>query len=316
MKILFYGAGVIGSLYAARLQEMGQNVSILARGQRLTDIRKHGIVLKNIMTGQETTTSIDVVEKLSPQDTYDLVVITLSKNCISEVLPILAANHSTATFLFMCNNAAGTDEMVQLLGKERIMLGFAGAGGIREDHVVNYAIVSKHKQPTTFGELNGANTPRLKQIVSMFKNAKFPVTTCSQMDAWLKTHVAEISPVANALYMCGGDNYRLAKTHKAVVYMIRAIREGYQVLQALNVPIVPSKHKLVKWVPEFVLVALAKLALNSKKATYLIGHAQAARSEMLHLANEFRTLVKKTSIATPAIDHLYTYANSGDQKKD
>ena len=36
MKILFYGAGVLGSLFAARLQESGQEVSILARGQRWT----------------------------------------------------------------------------------------------------------------------------------------------------------------------------------------------------------------------------------------------------------------------------------------
>ncbi len=47
MKILFYGAGVLGSLYAARLQEAGQEVSILARGQRLADIREHGIVLED-----------------------------------------------------------------------------------------------------------------------------------------------------------------------------------------------------------------------------------------------------------------------------
>ncbi len=40
MKILFYGAGVLGSLYAARLQESGQEVSILARGQRLA---QHGL---------------------------------------------------------------------------------------------------------------------------------------------------------------------------------------------------------------------------------------------------------------------------------
>jgi 2-dehydropantoate 2-reductase len=32
MKVLFYGAGVIGSLYAARLRAAGQNVRIPARG--------------------------------------------------------------------------------------------------------------------------------------------------------------------------------------------------------------------------------------------------------------------------------------------
>ncbi len=34
MDILVYGAGVLGSLYAARLQQAGQHVTILARGPR------------------------------------------------------------------------------------------------------------------------------------------------------------------------------------------------------------------------------------------------------------------------------------------
>ncbi len=38
MKILVYGAGNIGSLYAALLKESGQDVSILARGKRLADL--------------------------------------------------------------------------------------------------------------------------------------------------------------------------------------------------------------------------------------------------------------------------------------
>ncbi|MDQ2831909.1 MAG: hypothetical protein M3Y74_23020, partial [Chloroflexota bacterium] len=45
MTILVYGAGVLGSVYAARLHDAGHTVSILARDQRLADLRAHGIVL-------------------------------------------------------------------------------------------------------------------------------------------------------------------------------------------------------------------------------------------------------------------------------
>ena len=44
-----YGAGNIGSLYAGLLKESGQDVSILARGKRLADIRDHGIRLANFV---------------------------------------------------------------------------------------------------------------------------------------------------------------------------------------------------------------------------------------------------------------------------
>jgi ketopantoate reductase len=42
-RLLVFGAGVIGSIYAARLAKRGADVTLLARGQRLADIREHGI---------------------------------------------------------------------------------------------------------------------------------------------------------------------------------------------------------------------------------------------------------------------------------
>ncbi len=61
MKILVYGTGPLGSLFAARLQTAGHDVSILARGQRLIDLREHGIVLEDALTGARTTTYVTVV---------------------------------------------------------------------------------------------------------------------------------------------------------------------------------------------------------------------------------------------------------------
>lgn len=47
-RILVYGAGPLGGLFAARLQQSGNHVSILARGKRLAELREHGIVLVNV----------------------------------------------------------------------------------------------------------------------------------------------------------------------------------------------------------------------------------------------------------------------------
>lgn len=308
MKILFYGVGPLGSLYAARLQESGQDVSVLARGQRLADIRKYGIVLKDAATGHQTTTRTNVVEQLESADAYDLVVVLMRKNKISAILPVLAENQNTPNVLFMCNNAAGPDEMINALGRERVLLGFAGAGGYREGHIVTYKVVSGRRQPTMFGELDGRTAPRLEQIAEAFKGAGFPVAISHNVDAWLKTHVAEVSPVANALYMTGVDNYRLARTRDGVVLMVRALKEGYKVLRALGVPITPSNHKVFNWIPEPLLVALMRRTLNTKTAeTVMAGHANAARDEFKQLTDEFKALARTTSVPTPAMDRLCTY---------
>ena len=44
MKILIYGAGVIGSTYAVRLAEAGYNVFVYAREQRLQALESKGLI--------------------------------------------------------------------------------------------------------------------------------------------------------------------------------------------------------------------------------------------------------------------------------
>lgn len=46
MRILIYGAGVIGSLYAALLAKAGYDTSIYARGKRLEILKNNGLLYK------------------------------------------------------------------------------------------------------------------------------------------------------------------------------------------------------------------------------------------------------------------------------
>lgn len=273
----------------------------------MEDIREHGIVLENAGNGSTTITRVNAVERLEPDDAYELVVVMMPKNHIPEILPILAANGSTPNVLFMFNSAAGPDQLIQALGRERVLIGFPGAGGTRDGHIIRYRIVSRFQQPTTFGELDGSTTPRLKRIAGAFKKARFPVAICSEMDAWLKTNVVEVSPMANALFMAGGDNLRLADTREDIVTMIRAIREGYQVLQELGIPVTPPKHKIIQLIPEAILVVLVRRIFRSEQMADFLGHAQATRVELTQIADEFMALGRAASLPTPSVDRLYQY---------
>ncbi len=52
MRILVFGAGVIGSVYAGNLLRAGHQVTVLARGRRLSDLTSSGLVLNNAESGQ------------------------------------------------------------------------------------------------------------------------------------------------------------------------------------------------------------------------------------------------------------------------
>jgi 2-dehydropantoate 2-reductase len=303
VRIFVYGAGNIGRLYAARLCASGQEVSILARGRRLEEIREHGILLEDAASGERTATRVRAVERLDPDDACDLVLAALPGNALPGVLPDLAA-HAGTSVLFFGNNVAGPQALARALGGERVLLGFPGAAGMPVHGRIRYLVLSAREQPTTIGELDGSRSPRIAAIAEVLRGSGFPVSICSDMDAWLKTHAAEIVPTALALYAAGVDARRLARTRDALVLMLRAIREGYGVLSAHGIPVIPLSHRIFRWLPELLLLPIMRRVIRGEGTEIKIGHARAARDEMESLAAELRALAGKASTATPALDRL------------
>ncbi len=304
MKILVYGAGVLGSLYAARLHEAGQEVTLLARGQRLTELIQHGIILEDAASGGRTRTVVNLASALQPSDGYDLILAIVRKNQVPEILPALRANWNTPIVLFLGNNAAGPEELT-VIGKERLLIGFPGAGGTRAGHVVRYLLAGK-RLPTSIGEMNRRVTRRLDSIAETLRAAGFLVNVQRDMDAWLKYHAAMVSPLAYALYMAGGNIHRLAGDRPILRLLIKAAREGFRVLRTLHYPVTPGSLRFMEWLPEGFLLNRLQKQLDSQQAELVIaGHANAARDEMNLLAGEFRALIQQSGVDTPSIDRLY-----------
>ena len=311
MKILLYGAGVIGSVYAARLKDSGQDVSILARGDRLAAIKEHGIVLEDVQSGRRTETSLNVVERLSPDDSYDLVVVCVGKDQLASVLPALGENHRVPNILFMLNSAEGLEKLFWPVGKERVLGGFPGAGGELNQGTVKYLMIGQ--QPTVLGEPTGIKTPRLQEIENAFKKAGFPVSITNNIDAWLKTHVMFITCVESAIHLSGDDNQKLAQSPGSLIEMVDGVREGFRVLQALKTPVTPLKLKIMfMWMPKGYPIGYWRGQLQGKLGEHsLAPHTRASIGEVRELVEEVRELVRSTSVPTPAMTRLYRWVDSG-----
>jgi 2-dehydropantoate 2-reductase len=307
-RILVYGAGPLGSLFAGLLQQGGNDVSLLARGRRLADLREHGVILHNVISHEETATRVRVVEELAPEDSYDLVLVIMRKNHALQILPTLAANNHTPNVLFLMNNAAGPDQLTEALGRERVLIGFPGCAGYREGHVM-HVLTGSDEDPASvpFGELGGQVTWRTRQVGRWLDSAPgLQAEIRTDMDAWLKYHVALLFPsLAPALSMCGVDNYRMARTRDGIVLALRAIREGFAVLKSLGLRPTPARLRVFSWLPEPVLVRFLRRVLsNELMETALIKHAEAAHDEVLHLVSEFDQLIDASGVPTPTIDRL------------
>jgi 2-dehydropantoate 2-reductase len=114
MKILIYGAGVIGSIYAAKLFEAKNDVTLLARGKRYESLLQNGVTIKDQLTGEKIKAHIPLVKQLATNDSYDLIFVTVRLDQIKNVMSDLKTNRGSSKVMLMLNYP----EKLQLLADE------------------------------------------------------------------------------------------------------------------------------------------------------------------------------------------------------
>lgn len=306
MKILIYGAGVIGSIFAAKLTLSGLDVTVLARNKRFEEIQKSGIILRNPSTKQTETASVKVIDKLTEEMIFDYIIVVMQRTQVGDILETLSKNQSK-NIVFVVNTASGYNEWLKPIGVERLLIGFPSAGGERKDGVVDYFVgkgIMRTFQTTTFGEVNGERSQRVKDIIKIFKKAGIPSVFSKNMNVWQKTHVAMVTCIANALYGYNCNNYNLATSERDVREMVMGIKEGFAVLKKLGMHPTPAKLMYFN-LPTGILTFVFKLVMKTKLAEITMSkHCIAAKSEMVYLQNEFDELINKSKIETPNINAL------------
>ena len=304
MKILLFGSGVIGSIYAAKLHEAGYPVTLLARCNRYEEISRNGVTIRNTLTGEQITCRIPLIRELTPGDVYDLIIVTVCLDQVAGVIPVLKLNEVCPLILFMLNNPEDETLLKTELNSKHILLGFPGVGGVNHGGRIDYIQIKQ--QPTTFGEIGGKITNQLKEIKDIFEKAGFEVVIPENMHAWLKTHAVFISCMTAAIIQAGGDSIRLSKDRYAVRSLVSSIREGFVACKAAGMPIQPFNLKIIFMImPKWFSVLYWRNALKGTIGTMAMApHAKAATGEMRLLAEKVFAMVRKSSVPTPTLDKL------------
>ena len=281
-KILVYGAGVLGTVYAARLHERGHHVALLARGARLAALREHGVLLAEVGGTSIRRSEVPVVD--SPAGDYDLTLVLVRSHQVPDVLESLA--DGTGDVLFLLNWAAGPDPLTALLGN-RVLLGFPTfGGGVMEGDVARYRGPSPLDRliAMPIGEPDGRPSARVERVVRMFRTAGIGAKHQPQMDAWLKTHAAFEVPLGLAVKAAGGPA-ALAENRDGVLEMVRGIRES---LGSLEGRPVPRAFGALRAIPELMLVPVFRAFLRGPAAAPLNTVTPAAFGELDLLAEQLR----------------------------
>ena len=116
-------------------------------------------------------------------------------------------------------------------------------------------------------------------------------------------------PIVSGLIKNDHNNYQLAENDEDLKLCTRATKEAGEVLRALGFKKrQPFKLNLWYWLPELMVVKGYQRILASKFAEIAFAmHARAAVEEFSEHIDDFRTLIRNTSVATPNFDLLMDY---------
>jgi len=283
MKVLVYGAGVIGSRYASGLFDAGVDVTLLARGARLDVLRTRGLLMAEGDDGPIRSVPVPIVD--SPNyGNWDLILVAVRSHQIAAVLESLAGVGGDV--MFLQNWAAGPEPLHEILGRDRVLLGFPNQGGVMDGDVVRYRRASAATRLVSMpiGEPDGQTTPRLERVVALFRTAGFAAKAEPRMDAWLRTHAAFEVPLGLAVHAVGGPD-ALAERPTAVRVMVDEIRLN---LAAMPNPTVPGPFRILRIVPAALLVPLFRRFLRSSVAAPLRTDSPAVTGELELIADQLR----------------------------
>ena len=234
MKVLVYGAGVLGCNLARNFFRAGQETTLLARGRWAEELQKNGLRIKDKFSPRMSVSRIPVVTELKPEDQYDVIFVVMRYTQIDTILDTLRANQ-TRNIVFVGNNVRAV-ETAALLPEKNVMFAFTSAAGHRERGYVASVDLKK----VTVGQLRGtaSNEALIGQI---FAGTKYKVTYEPNMGDYLLCHAAFVLPAAFACYKSDGELKKLKGNTAYLNQMIDAVIEGYRAIRNAGQEILPKE---------------------------------------------------------------------------
>ena len=291
MRILIYGAGVIGSLYAALFAEAGYDTSIYARGKRLEVLRNNGLFYKK---NQEVIKAeIKILGGLANDDIYDFILLTVRENQLYEALAELKNNKST-TIVTMVNSLDSYKKWEDIVGKGKILPAFPGAGGsINEDGILDAALTPRMIQPTTFAEISGNRSERIKQFSKILRHAHIPYQKVMDMHMWQLCHLAMVVPIADAYYEANCPE-RAGKDWKIMKKTAERLKRNFSFLRKQEGKLSLWKMNIFRFLPLLFLTIMLAITFESSFGDkFMYQHAVKAPDEMRELHKQFYAYMKR-----------------------
>jgi 2-dehydropantoate 2-reductase len=315
MKICVVGAGAIGGYLAVRLAGIGEQVSVVIRGANLAAVRANGMKLINA-DGSEQVSQLAATDNMSELGVQDVVILGMKAHQVAPVVPQLASLIGPQTLVVTAQNGipwwyffkhGGPYEGSRI---EAVDPGGVISSGLPVDRTLGCIIypaaeleapgVIRVLEGNRFplGEIDGADTERVRHLAGIFRNAGFktPVLSDIRSEIWLKLWGnLSFNPISALTHATLEDICKFPATRALAADMMR---EAQAIGEKLGVPFKVSLEKRIAGAE----------AVGAHKTSMLQDVESGRVLELDALVRSVIELGRITSTPTPTIEHVYALA--------
>ena len=186
MEILVYGIGGVGGYFGGKLANAGFNVSMIARGEHLKQIQKHGLEVKSIKGNfkvEPKMATSDVSEVPKP----DLIILGIK----SWQIPLVASElknilKEDTVVLPLQNGADNYEKLIEFLPKKNVLAGLCFiVSFVEEPGKIKHAA---YEPKIVFGEADNSQSDRVMKIHDILDEAGIEnnIPENIQLEIWKK----------------------------------------------------------------------------------------------------------------------------------
>lgn len=291
MRILVYGAGVLGCNLANSLFHSHKDVTLLARGDWAKIIKKDGLCIKDKFKPFPSYSHIPVITHLTPDDAYDVIFVTVRYTQLDSVLEPINKNQSKN--IVLVGNNVRAQHYKKLLSNKNVMFAFYMAAGERK----NRRVESVDTRRIKIGDLADSQSNE-KLICKIFDKSKCKAAYVPNMGDYLLSHAAFVIPAAFACYYSEGNLHSLKHDITFINRIIDANIEGYRVIERSGHEILPASDKDYesKRYRKFCLLFFKLMFVTNLGKICASVHAFNATEEISALNRDIKQLFSHTDV--------------------
>jgi 2-dehydropantoate 2-reductase len=295
VHIAIFGAGGVGAYFGARLAEVGNEVSIVARGAHLEAIRANGLRVDSVFGDMLVRPKV-ASPSAADIGRVDVVLLGVKTWQVADVAPALRPLLGPDTFVVPLQNGVETpDQLAAALGPRHVVGGVCGGFCfiVGPGHVKHIGGITFIK----FGELDGEKSERVERLRAEFAGAKVDVAVPADIRVALWEKLMLVVPFGGVGAVSRAPIGVIMKTPETRALIESGVREIAAVALAQG----------VRLAPDAVERMLALLDRTTPTGTSSLQRDIAAgkRSELDAWTGAVVRLGAKLGVPTPTHSFLY-----------